>query len=67
MVYTGIHAYHLESRLPLIFQRTMDAILQGMPHTVCYFDDILVTGSTQKEHLQNLEEVLKKLRDQGAS
>ena len=54
------------SPAPAIFQRTMDTILQGMPHTVCYFDDILVTGSTQKEHLQNLEEVLKKLRDQGA-
>ena len=26
-----------------------------------------MTGSTQKEHLQNLEEVLKRLRDQGAS
>ena len=54
------------SPAPAIFQGTMDAILQGVPHTVCFLDDILVTGSTQQEHLQNLEEVLKRLRDQGA-
>ena len=54
------------SAAPAIFQRTMDTILQGVPHTVCYLDDILVTGSTQQEHLENLDEVLKRLRDQGA-
>ena len=55
------------SPAPAIFQRVMDTTLQGVPHTVCYLDDILVTGSTQQEHLQNLEEVIKRLRDQGAS
>ena len=51
---------------PAIFQRIMDTTLQGVPHTVWYLDDILVTGSTQQEHFQNLEEVLKRLRDQSA-
>ena len=32
---------------PAIFQRTMNTILHGVPHTVCFLDDILVTGSTQ--------------------
>ncbi len=43
----------------------MDAILQGVPHVVCYIDDILVTGPTKQEHLQNLEEVLRRLLHHG--
>ena len=50
---------------PAIFQRTMDTILQGIPHVVCYIDDILVTGESEEEHLRNLEEVLKRLRQHG--
>ncbi|XP_064462824.1 uncharacterized protein K02A2.6-like [Ornithodoros turicata] len=50
---------------PSIFQRTMDQILQGIPYTTCYIDDILVTGRTMKEHLSNLKEVLKRLKDRG--
>ena len=43
---------------PAIFQRTMDIILQGIPHTICCFDDIVITGVDDQEHLANLEEVL---------
>ena len=32
---------------------------------VCYLDDILISGSSDKEHLTNLEEVLKRLREAG--
>ena len=32
---------------------------------VCYLDDILVTGNTNEEHLQNLELVLKQLTKYG--
>ena len=28
----------------------MDSMLQGIPHTICYIDDILVTGKTEAEH-----------------
>lgn len=42
---------------PAIFQ---DTVLQRTPQTVCYNDSILVTGATNAEHLQNLEEVLFK-------
>ena len=34
--------------IPAIFQRAMDTILHGIPHTVFDIDDILVTGATEK-------------------
>ena len=50
---------------PAIFQRAMDTLLQGIPHVICYIDDVLVTGLTEEEHLQNLVQVLHKLQEQG--
>ena len=47
------------SPAPAIFQRTMDTILQGIKHVICYIDNIFITGATQEEHLMNLEEVVK--------
>ena len=32
------------SSAPAIFQRTMDSLLQGVPHVAVYLDDILITG-----------------------
>lgn len=29
---------------PTTFQKVMDTMLQGIPHVICYLDDILVTG-----------------------
>jgi len=43
---------------PAIFQHAMDTLLQGIPNVICYIDDLLVTGHTDEEHLQNLEKVL---------
>ena len=43
----------------------MDQILQGMEKTICYLDDILVTGSNETEHLKTLEEVLQRLHSYG--
>eukprot|EP00061_Rhincodon_typus_P014720 g41947.t1 len=37
----------------------MENILQGLPHVVIYLDDMLITGKTNKEHLENLDIVLK--------
>ena len=53
------------SPAPPIFQRSMDSILQGLPQVLCYIDDILVTGKNDKEHLQNLAQVLTRLEQQG--
>lgn len=45
--------------------RPMDVILQGIPSVICYLDDLLVTGASDQEHLQNLQEVLFQLKEQG--
>ena len=39
------------SSAPAIFQKIMYTILQGIPRTLCYIDDILVTGANDEEHL----------------
>ena len=39
---------------PAIFQRTMEAILQGLDGVACYLDDILVTGKDDAEHVTRL-------------
>ena len=50
---------------PAIFQRVMDQILQGMEKVTCYLDDILITGTSDEEHLMNLSEVLQRLQNHG--
>jgi len=46
----------------VIFQRTMETILQGIDGVACYLD--LITGKPDKEHLDRLE-VLKQLTKSG--
>ena len=46
------------SSAPSIFQRIIENILQGLKHVCVYLDDILITGATEEEHLQNLDTVL---------
>ena len=53
------------SSAPGIFQRVMENLLQGIPSVVVYIDDILITGATEQEHLQALEEVLSRLEKAG--
>ena len=50
---------------PAIFQRTIEGILRGIPQVCVYLDDILVTGKTEAQHLQNLELVLTRLEEAG--
>ena len=53
------------SSAPGIFQRVMEQILQGVPMTVVYLDDVLVTGKTPEEHDQNLRTVLTRMQEAG--
>ena len=50
------------SSAPSIFQRVMENLLQGIPGVCVYLDDILVTGASDQEHLENLAHVLCQLK-----
>ena len=49
---------------PALFQKFMDLILQGLEGVICYLD-ILVSGQTEAEHLDNLRKVFQRLQDHG--
>ncbi len=53
------------SSSPTIFQRTIEGVLQGLPHVSVSFDDILVTGRNEEEHLQSLARVLDRWQEAG--
>ena len=53
------------SSAPGIFQRVIENLLQGIQNVVVYLDDILITGSSEEQHLKNLSEVLKRLQQAG--
>ena len=50
---------------PEHFQRRMSDILSGLSGAVCLIDDILVYGSTQKEHDERLRAVLTRISNAG--
>ena len=50
---------------PSIFQRTMETFLQDLSGVCLYLDDILITGKTDQEHLNNLSAVLQRLATAG--
>ncbi|KAL5473476.1 hypothetical protein EMCRGX_G027965 [Ephydatia muelleri] len=53
------------SSAPSLFQRTMEGIVGNIPNVLVYFDDILVAGSSEEEHLHTLETVLSRLKAAG--
>ena len=53
------------SSAPGIFQRVMENLLRGIPNVIVYIDDILVTGTSEEEHLSVLEKVLECLENAG--
>ena len=50
---------------PAIYQNAMEQIVQGLPGIQVYLDDILCTGSTYDEHLNNLDKLLSRLEEFG--
>lgn len=47
------------------FQRFMDSVLQDMPHTYCYLDDILIASKSEEDHLTHLRAVCGRLQQHG--
>lgn len=47
------------------FQRLMDEVLEGVPHTFVYLDDVLVASTSPTEHLDDLRCHFDALADNG--
>jgi hypothetical protein len=47
------------------FQKRMSETLEGFPRVLCHMDDVLVCGSSQKEHDERLENVLSAIEMEG--
>ena len=52
---------------PSIWQRAMEQTLQGILGVEAMLDDIIVTGKSDAEHLENLEAVLRRLAERNYS
>ena len=65
----GLYAYTRlpfgVSSAPAIWQKTIEQVLAGLEGVICYFDDILVSGSTQAEHDDHLRQVLQRFEQAG--
>ena len=53
------------SPAPAIFQKLVDNLVAGIPGVAAYLDDIIVTGQTKAEHLENLRRVFAALDNYG--
>ena len=50
---------------PAIFQKLVDNLVSGIPYVAAYLDDLIVTGRTKEEQLQNVKQVLSALNEYG--
>ena len=50
---------------PAKFQRLMDTMTSGLPGVAVYLDDLIITGSTEAQHWENLERLIQKLSEYG--
>ena len=62
----------LQTRLPFgissatgYFQDVMNQLTSDVPGVAVYLDDILISGKTAEDHLNNLRHLLKRLNDRG--
>ena len=50
---------------PEIFQRTVEEIIAGEEHAVCFFDDILVFSENEEVHEKHMKNTMEKLNSAG--
>ena len=50
---------------PRVFQRIIDQLIQEIPRTFSYLDNILISRRTMEKHNRNLHAVFTRLRDAG--
>ena len=53
------------SSAPAIFQKFIEQLVRDIPGVACYLDDIMVTGRSEQEHLNNLQMTMDKLHYSG--
>ena len=65
----GLYQYN---RLPFgiasastLFQQLLNSLLEGTPHVIFYIDDILVTCSSDEDHIRNLSIDFERLEEHG--
>ena len=46
---------------PSSFQRLMETVVHGLQNVIVYIDDLLVHSSTHDDHLELLDQLLKRL------
>ena len=47
------------------FQRFIDQVLRGLPHSYAYIDDILIASTTKEDHKVHLQQVFTRLSKYG--
>ena len=50
---------------PAVFQKFNEQLVGDIPGVACYQDDIVVTGTSEQKHLNNLQKTMDKLQASG--
>ncbi|KAF6033960.1 hypothetical protein EB796_007734 [Bugula neritina] len=50
---------------PALWQNAMEQVLMGIERVQVYYDDILIAGRTEKEHVKLLDQVMTRLEEYG--
>ena len=65
----GLYQYHRMcfgvASSPAQFQRLMDTMISGLSGVAAYLDDLIITGATEAEHWENVEQLIKRLSEYG--
>ena len=51
-----------DKNVPVVFNNMMRSLLQGIPNSEVYFDDILLGANTKEEFIKTLKKILERLK-----